>query len=114
MLSLMLSLMTALLQQLRATLSGCGSSQLQMPALIRAPGSRSLCAHVPPCFLQFNLFKDWEQAKKQASHVLGVAQAKAQETVEEVSTYTGTASRPILTSMQRWPGGLGPVGLLER
>ena len=53
--------------------------------------------------LQFNLFKDWEQAKKQASQVLGVAQAKAYETVEEVSTSTGPAGT---TLMQRSPGGL--------
>ena len=53
-----------------------------MPALII---HRALCAHANPCCLQFNLFKDWEQAKKQASRVLGAAQAKAYETMEEVS-----------------------------
>ena len=62
-----------------------------MPALMMHPDFRTFRAHATPCCLQFNLFKDWEQAKKQASQVLGVAQAKAYETVEEVSTSTGAA-----------------------
>eukprot|EP00891_Asterochloris_glomerata_P008223 jgi/Astpho2/8223/Aster-01312 len=40
----------------------------------------------------FNLFKDWEQAKKQASQVLGVAQAKAYEAVEETKQCTADAA----------------------
>lgn len=55
------------------------------------------CAHATPCCVQFNLFKDWEQAKKQASQVLGVAQAKAYEAVEEVSTSTEAADISTLT-----------------
>ena len=87
----MLSLMPAFLQHVQASLSGCGSPQLQMPALVMRPDFRALCAHANPCCLQFNLFKDWEQAKKQASRVLGVAQAKAYETLEEVGTSSLTS-----------------------